>query len=262
MAQRTPKPISPVAWKIVLRVEDVVAARYREALTLADIARAVERHPAYVSALYRRARGRTLTSFIAEVRVRHAASLLQWDALTALQIAAASGFGSVSRFYSAFRRVTGHSPRSARASGHDQTPPGPSALGVVVAWSVDAPENNIRERRGLYAAGIAVDCFVDSAQALRALRFGGYALVITDYRRTTDAHGGPGLAQAIRAEFPNLPVLIYCGYDSPARRRQAQQAGARGLFVRPEELVGAVVSTVRQDPPVRKETRLPRKKAR
>jgi AraC-like DNA-binding protein len=266
--------ISPAAWKVIQRVEDVVVARYREALTLAEIARAVDRHPAYISALYRRARGRTLTALIRELRVRHAASLLHWDALTSLEIAAASGFGSVSRFYSAFKAVTGHAPRAGgrgRRSATDAPPApvgssaiagGPQALSLMVAWIDDAPENNIRERRALYAQGIAVDCFVDSQQALRALRFGGYALVITDYRRASDPHGGPGLARAIRAEFPTLPVLIYCGYDSPTRRQHAQQAGAAALFVRPADLVSAVVSSLRKDATPRKAARKRRKETR
>lgn len=246
------------------RVEDVIVARYREALSLSDIAREVGRDGSYLSALFRRARGRTITSYITELRVRHAESLLAWDSMSVLEIAAASGFGSVSRFYEAFVKVTGRRPRdgTGRAgrpgeAGRGAVPPPPVFL-LHAVWVDEQPENNIRERRMLGAMGVAVDCYVTGKQGLRALEHGGYSLVISDIRRQSDkdpqhADSGWEFARQVKARYPKLPLLFYCGYSDPGRRQRAKEVGAAGLFTYESELVEAVARTLREEIAGRKE---------
>ena len=236
------------AWKTVRRIEDVIAARYREALSLADIATAVGKSRAYVSALYSRARGRTITSYITELRVRHAESLLAWDGLSVLEIAAASGFGSVSRFYEAFVEVTGRRPREVRPG----LAPPPPVFTLYALWVDDTPENNISERRALNSMGIAVDNYVSGSQGLKALAHGGYSLVISDVRRPDDKDSrqldsGWAFARAAKARYPNIPLLFYCGYDDPARRQQAREVGAAGIFTHQSQLLDAVGSALYED---------------
>jgi CheY-like chemotaxis protein len=201
--------------------------------------------------------------------VRHAESLLVWDSLSVLEVAAASGFGSVSRFYEAFTEVTGRRPREVRGQRGEFVAPKPPTPMLYALWVDDAPENNIRERRALNAIGFAVDCYVSTRQGLTALAHGGYALVISDVRRTgrsgtgdsagSARHGsaidedtGWAFAEAVRRKYPRIPVLLYCGYDDPARRRRARDVGAAGLFTREAELLDAVRREFREGFPERR----------
>lgn len=239
------------------RIDDVLAARYREALTLATIARSVGRNASYVSAMYRRARGMTITARLTHLRVDHARSMLAWSGMSVLEVATASGFGSLSQFYEAFSRLNGGPPRRPGGSRSAQKPAAALAETgahrgaarapmILAAWVDDAPENNIRERRELLARGVAVDSFATGEQGLAALEYGGYSLLVSDIRRPdtersriTDS--GWTLAETVRQRWPDLPIVFYCGYADPARRKRAREIGALGVHTHPADLINAVM---------------------
>ena len=60
--------------------------------------------------------GKTFISFVTDVRLAHAHRLLMQKQLSITEVAYASGFGSLSRFNSAFRKKFQHSPRELK--GH------------------------------------------------------------------------------------------------------------------------------------------------
>ncbi|MBI5425243.1 MAG: helix-turn-helix domain-containing protein [Opitutae bacterium] len=92
----------------------IVAQRYTEQLTVAEIGKAVGLHPNYAMNLFKKAFGTTLIDYITTHRVSHAQRLLATTDEKIVDIAFSSGFNSISRFNEAFRRACGCTPREYR----------------------------------------------------------------------------------------------------------------------------------------------------
>jgi AraC-like DNA-binding protein len=89
------------------RVEEIaswIGEHYREELTLATIGAAVGLHPNYAMSLFRSTCGMSVWRYVTRLRLAHAQRLLATTERTALAIAMDSGFGSLNRFYEAFRK--------------------------------------------------------------------------------------------------------------------------------------------------------------
>lgn len=98
----------------VERLAGFLAQHYREPVSMADAARAAHVHPHYAMTLFRRHTGLTLHAYLTLQRVAHAQRLLATTEQGILDVALESGFASVSRFYEAFKKQTGVSPRRFR----------------------------------------------------------------------------------------------------------------------------------------------------
>jgi AraC family transcriptional regulator len=96
------------------RVREVVAARYREPLSLADVARAVHCSPYHLSRMVSAVEGISIHRLILRLRLREALERMLDTGDTVAAIAMAVGFGSHSRFSEAFRREFGVTPREVR----------------------------------------------------------------------------------------------------------------------------------------------------
>jgi len=92
------------------------AENYTRPLRAKDIAGVVHLHPNYATSLFRGMFGMRLRDYLTRQRVAHAQRLVMTTDMKFLDIALASGFGSASRFYAAFRRVCGQTPRHYRAT--------------------------------------------------------------------------------------------------------------------------------------------------
>ena len=91
-----------------------IAQHYNEPLTADQIAATVNLHPNYAMAVFRKAFGTTITDFLIQHRLSHAQRLLVTTDDPVIEIAAESGFQSLSRFNEAFKRSCGCSPRAYR----------------------------------------------------------------------------------------------------------------------------------------------------
>jgi AraC-like DNA-binding protein len=101
------------------RVEQMacfVAQHYTERLTAEQIGRAVRLHPNYAMSLFKRAMGITLIDCVTQHRVSHAQRLLVTTDAKIIDVALSSGFSSLSRFYEAFNKWCGCSPKDYRRS--------------------------------------------------------------------------------------------------------------------------------------------------
>ncbi len=96
------------------RMARFIADRYADPITVADIADHVRLNPNYAMTLFRARMGTTLTDHLTRQRVAHAQRLLLTTDRTILDIGFTAGFGSVSRYYAAFKRITRRSPRAYR----------------------------------------------------------------------------------------------------------------------------------------------------
>jgi AraC-like DNA-binding protein len=110
----------PSAATAPAHVEDIatyLGERFTEPLDRARLAREVGLSPAYATALFKRATGMTIDQYLSTLRLAHAQRLLATTDRPVLDIALASGFGSQSRFYVAYRRAYGTTPARMRRDG-------------------------------------------------------------------------------------------------------------------------------------------------
>jgi AraC-like DNA-binding protein len=91
-----------------------ITRNYAGEITVADIAAQAHLHPNYAMTCFPPAYGMTLAQYLVLQRVAQAQRLLATTGISIEKIAFDSGFGSVSRFYEAFRQQTGNSPRRFR----------------------------------------------------------------------------------------------------------------------------------------------------
>lgn len=95
-------------------IADLVARRCTGEVNAQVIAKELALAPKQVGALFNRIYGTSLGEFITCHRIFHAQRLLVTSRARVAAIAAAAGFGSLSRFNSAFRKACGCSPRDFR----------------------------------------------------------------------------------------------------------------------------------------------------
>lgn len=94
----------------------LVAQRYTQQITVAEISQEVGLHPNYAMSLFKKAFGTTLIDYLTRHRVSHAQRLLVTSEAKIVDIAFSSGFNSISRFNEAFRRACGCTPRDYRVA--------------------------------------------------------------------------------------------------------------------------------------------------
>ncbi|WP_449394102.1 helix-turn-helix transcriptional regulator [Devosia riboflavina] len=87
---------------------------FRDDIGSAEIASSLDIHPKYAMSVFKKSTGMTLNEYLTLMRLSYAQSLLLEDDANILDVALASGFGSLSTFSQAFRKVTGQSPSDFR----------------------------------------------------------------------------------------------------------------------------------------------------
>ncbi|HEX3785146.1 MAG TPA: helix-turn-helix domain-containing protein [Pseudonocardiaceae bacterium] len=103
----------PILRQVVAMVRHI-AEHFREPLTVADIAVAARLHPNYAMTQFRQVVGTTVLDYLTHRRLAEARRLLITTDLPVDQVSAESGFGSVSRFYTAFTTGCGSPPATFR----------------------------------------------------------------------------------------------------------------------------------------------------
>jgi AraC family transcriptional regulator, melibiose operon regulatory protein len=94
-----------------------IAQHYLEPLSVEQISQSVQLHPNYAMNLFKRVFSTTVTDYVSQHRISHSQRLLATTDEKILSVALSSGFGSISRFNSVFRRACGTSPKEYR-KGH------------------------------------------------------------------------------------------------------------------------------------------------
>ncbi len=112
---------------LVARARAFIDDHYVEDVSLARVAAHLGATRSYLSTLFRRHCGVTLTEYIHRVRVRRAIGLLRSRAGSLSEVAFAVGYRSYRHFHRSFRRLTGLAPREwvrrARAGERPAVPP-------------------------------------------------------------------------------------------------------------------------------------------
>ncbi|MEO5805498.1 helix-turn-helix domain-containing protein [Devosia sp.] len=93
---------------------DYIATNFRHDIDSIDIASSVDIHPKYAMSVFKKSTGMTLNEYVNLLRLSYAQALLMQDDVNVLQVAMESGFGSLSAFNKAFRKIAGMSPSDFR----------------------------------------------------------------------------------------------------------------------------------------------------
>lgn len=109
---RNPKPV--LQGRQMERIADYIGRNYREEISLAGIAAAVNLHPNYAATAFREGSGLSVWEYVTRLRISHAQRLLLTTDWTAERIALDCGFHSPARFFAAFKRLCGVTPRQYR----------------------------------------------------------------------------------------------------------------------------------------------------
>jgi AraC-like DNA-binding protein len=95
---------------IVRRAKAHITAHYGDALTLAEMARAMHVSTFYFCKIFKRSTGLTFTDYVGRVRIEKAKNLLLNPHLRISEIAYTVGFQSLTHFNRVFRKLTGEAP--------------------------------------------------------------------------------------------------------------------------------------------------------
>lgn len=102
------------AVRLVLAKVRHIAEHFREPVTVSEVADAAQLHPNYAMTQFRKVVRMTIGEYLAQFRLAEARRLLVTTDLRTNEVAAAAGFGSVSRLYAAFTAACGTPPGAFR----------------------------------------------------------------------------------------------------------------------------------------------------
>nr|MDT0659297.1 AraC family transcriptional regulator [Micromonospora sp. DSM 115978] len=102
---------------LLAAVFDVIESRFRETVSLADVAAAVALTPGHLTTVVRRKTGRTVQQWITQRRLREARRLLSDGDLPVAAVAHRVGYPDPSYFIKRFRAEHGLTPAQWRAAG-------------------------------------------------------------------------------------------------------------------------------------------------
>lgn len=106
----------------VAHAKQFVQEHVEEPITLTQVVQHVHVSRFYFCKLFKKATGMTLTDYISRVRIEKAKTLLSDPSRRISEVVFASGFGSIPRFNSVFKRQVGMPPTEYRASLRSQQP--------------------------------------------------------------------------------------------------------------------------------------------
>ena len=106
----------------VASAKEFIQSHVEETITLDQVVEHVHVSRFYFCKLFKKATGLTLTEYVARVRIEKAKALLGDPSKRISEVVFASGFGSIPRFNSVFKRHVGMPPTEYRATLQSQRP--------------------------------------------------------------------------------------------------------------------------------------------
>jgi AraC family transcriptional regulator len=107
--------IRPPYW--IREVKYFLDEHFKEQITLSMLAKCVDRHPAYLSQVFRRYYRSTIGDYVRQLRLDYASEQMIHSSEPVADIATAAGFYDQSHFTHAFKIHTGVTPAEFRAAG-------------------------------------------------------------------------------------------------------------------------------------------------
>lgn len=106
------------------QARELIHSRFKEQLSIAEIAQEVGVHPVWLASDFRRNYHQTVGELIRELRVNYASEQLRRTNMPLSAIALDAGFSDQSHFSNVFRRLTGMTPRQFRLALQTTNPAG------------------------------------------------------------------------------------------------------------------------------------------
>ena len=103
----------------VMKCLNYMESHFNEKITVEELADHVGLNPKYLSGLFKKEKGITISEYLTDMRVDVACSLLTRTDYTYVQIAYSLAFCSQSHFSKVFREQTGYTPRQYRSRFYD-----------------------------------------------------------------------------------------------------------------------------------------------
>ena len=98
----------------VVRCMDYITQHLHDRLTMEILAEYVQLSETYLSRLFKKETGQSVSEYIRDKRIEEAQALLRFSEKSSVEIATDLGFSSHSYFISIFKKVTGETPREYR----------------------------------------------------------------------------------------------------------------------------------------------------
>ena len=98
----------------IVKCMDYIGHHLHEKITMEDLAKHVNLNETYLSKLFRKETGLSVSEYIRDKKVEEAQGLLRYSEKTSIEIATDLGFTSHSYFISVFKKVTGETPKDYR----------------------------------------------------------------------------------------------------------------------------------------------------
>ena len=98
----------------VVRCMDYINQHLHDKLSMETLAENVQLSETYLSRLFKKETGQSVSEYIRDKRIEEAQALLRYSEKSPVEIATDLGFSSHSYFISIFKRVTGETPREYR----------------------------------------------------------------------------------------------------------------------------------------------------
>ncbi|RKN86069.1 AraC family transcriptional regulator [Paenibacillus ginsengarvi] len=105
----------PASDPFIVRVLEWIDEHHGEPFQLETLAKAVHLSPKYLSNLFRKTTGKTITDFLTIRRLKSASQLLQTTTLTVQEVSERAGYTNCSHFCHTFRKYVGMTPGEFRA---------------------------------------------------------------------------------------------------------------------------------------------------
>ena len=141
--------------RLLAKVFGFIEDRYREPISLKDVARAVSLSPGHLTTVVRRKTGRTVQEWIAERRMAEARRLLVQTDLAVEELGQRVGYGDAGYFVRSFRHAHGMTPLGWRRAGR----PNARISGSAPARLLTVPSRSLlRVKNAGFVLGVAANC--------------------------------------------------------------------------------------------------------
>jgi len=107
--------------QIADEVEHIIATQYQLPLTLESIAKTMHFTPNYLGTVFKSAKKLSVNRFLMKTRIEKAEEFLRGHTLSINEIAECCGFGSLTYFYTSFKKETGVTPSDFRQNNRGDT---------------------------------------------------------------------------------------------------------------------------------------------
>lgn len=98
----------------VIRCIDYISQHLHEKIAMEDLAEYVQLNETYLSKLFKKETGQSVSEYIRDKKIEEARALLRFSEKSSVEIATDLGFSSHSYFISIFKKVTGMTPKEYR----------------------------------------------------------------------------------------------------------------------------------------------------